>query len=319
MRRGITVGSQGEVTGAIDVAQTFGFPVLDEHPSISPLTSETILEWMDATDLGTNDEVRVPVNFALCPYSGGSQAVIVAGSTNGAACGATREDARVQALREIVERDAFWYYARTGAAPIHLDLTTLPSEFTKAMDGYDGTFTATLLPNPFMAPVANVTFVPQSGFATKSARGSGHASTVVSSVWRALAECVQMLWSLDSGIEVDPVATDMRNLWFSGLAAQAMPNLFATTDAKLSLGQARKHFIEGLTPEDLIASATAEGLTVLDIPLTEENGFAVTKVILSGASVSDAFAFSSCARFEDFAVRMSHSEPRIQYRGSLFM
>lgn len=318
-RQGVTVGSQSEVAGAIDVAHTFGFPVLDAHPSINRLTSSTRLEWMSASDLGKNDDVHVPVNFALCPYSGGSQAAIVAGSTNGAACGATQEDARAQALREIVERDAFWYYARTGAAPIHLDLTTLPSDLADAMRSYDGTFTVTLLPNPFMAPVANVAFVTNSCFTTRSARGSGHASTVLSSVWRAFAECVQMLWSLDSGIEVDPVSTDMRSLWFSGQAAQAMPNFFAATDTRLSLSQAGEHFVEDLPSTSLIASATAQGLTVLEIPLVEEAGFAVTKVLLSGASVSDALSFSSCTRFEDFAALMAHGEPGIQYRGSLFM
>ncbi len=315
----VVTGESAEVDGAIDVASTFGFPVVDEHPSISLLTGDIALEWMNATDLTTGRSVRIPANFALCPYSSGPYAAIVAGSTNGAACGATGEDARAQGLREIVERDAFWYYARTGVEPVHLDLATLPREILAAMGGYDGTFAVTLLPNPFDAPVANVAFVASSGFQTRSARGSGHASTVEASIRRAFAECIQMLYSLDSGIEVDPVQTDMRSLWFSGQAPRVMPNLFVAAAGTQRLDHARERFRENQPAKALVDSAARQGLAVFEIPLVEEHGFAVAKVVMSGASVTDATYFATCERLDEFASFMRHPDPEIRYSGSLFM
>ncbi|WEK61441.1 MAG: YcaO-like family protein [Candidatus Microbacterium colombiense] len=154
-RRQVVVGTSSAIDGAINTGAVFGFPVVDQHPSIVPLTNDTVLEWMDAIDLHTTQAVQIPANLALCPYLSDPYSTIVAGSTNGAASGATAEDARTQALREIVERDAFWYYARTGATPVHIKLSTLPPDMTEAMRCYTGTFTVTLLPNPPMVQRAS--------------------------------------------------------------------------------------------------------------------------------------------------------------------
>lgn len=318
-RSGVVVGTSDGVDRAIDAVKVFGFPVRDEHPSIVPLGDDTVLEWIDATDLHSGRVIRVPANFAFCPYVSGSYATIVAGSTNGAASGATREDARVQALREIVERDAFWYYARTGAEPIHVDLSTLPPDLVSAVRSFDGNFTVSLLPNPFGAPVANVTFIPNSGFQTKAARGSGHSPTVEESVRRAFAECIQMLYSLDSAIDVESVPTDMRNLWFTGEARRALPNFFADSAALHTFERARVGFIENQPAERLVESAAEQRLGVFEIALVNEPGFAVSKVVLSGASVCDATYFETCNRLADFASSLNHPERRLQYRGSLFM
>lgn len=319
-RRGVVCGTRGEIAGAIDVATTFGFPVLDAHPSITPLADGVALEWMGANNINTGSSVRIPANFALCPYVSSTHATIVAGSTNGAACGATSEDAKLQGLREIVERDAFWYYARTGADPIHIDPTSLDPHIIEAMADYDGTFSVTLLPNPFKAPVANVAFVARSGFQAEAARGSGHASTIDAAVRRAFAECIQMLYSLDSGIEVEAVQTDMRSLWFRGQASQAMPNFFTdAATAQQSLDDARELFAAKQTAKALVESAAHQGLSVFEIPLVSEGGFAVTKVVMSGASVADATYFASSERVADFASLMAHPIPEIQYRDSLFM
>lgn len=71
--------------------------------------------------------------------------------------------------------------------------------------------------------------------------------------------------------------------------------------------------------DDLIDSAARQGLAAYEFPLVNEPGFAVSKVLMSGASVSDATYFEACHRFTEFAAFLSHPEPRIQYRGSLFM
>lgn len=313
------VGTLAQVERAVDVAAIFGFPVLDEHPSISTFERNTVLEWLDGTELTTGVSVRVPANFALCPYVNGESAVIVAGSTNGAAAGASRSDARAQALREIVERDAFWFYARTGADPLLIDVTTLPDGIVEIMREFDGEFAVAALPNPFEAPVANVTFRSGSAFQAKCARGSGHAATLVDAIRRAFAECIQMLYSLDSGIDVEASPTDMRSLWFNGTALQAMPNFFHSAARPASLEKARNVFTENQSTGQLLESAAEQGQTVLEIPLVGEPGFSVVKVLMSGASVSDATYFAACERLAEFSELVGHSSPDVKYHGSLFM
>ncbi|GEM_PF-1204422 len=317
---GSVTGAMHEVPDAVDVATEFGFPVVDGHPSIRPCTPSARLEWVGAVELLDGTAVRLPANFAYCPYVAPDDVdTIVAGSTNGAASGATRGDARSQAMRETVERDAFWFYARTGVSPIHVEPASLPTDLVAAMDAYNGTFAVTLLVNPFQAPVANVTFTSGASWATRSARGSGHSTTVLASIRRAFAECVQMLQSLDSGIEVSPNPSDMRHLWFSGEAIDAMPNLFEASNGRRLLDESRQLFVEGQSTHDLVVAAARQGQRAFEIPIARENSFAVVKVLLTGASVADPTYFSNSRRLETFAANLELPPPSVTYSGSLFM
>lgn len=319
-RNDVCTGTELEMPAAVDAAAKFGLPSADSHPSLVAYHSELPVEWYPARDLYTERDVLIPANFVFCPYTAVNGHTISSSSTNGAAAGADRTDARLQALREIIERDAFWYYARTGAPPLHIDEEDLPADVRVRMAQFSGQFTFSLLPNPFYAPVANVSFESDSGFHTKTARGSGHSETAQGSLRRAFVECVQMLYSLDSGIEVEPTDTDMRSIWFTGESKHIFPNMFTVCgEPKTSLDRAGKFFIEHQTLEQLIDSAHLQDMSVFEMNVAEEGSFTVVKVLLSGASILDATYFTGCNRLAEFAETLTHNEPQLSYTGSLFM
>lgn len=109
------VASFDVATEAVDPAEEFGFPVLDSHTSIRPYAPSLEIEWTWSSDSRSHRRA-VPSNLVMSPYKPRHEraAVISSSSTNGAAGGATAQDAYVHSLMEIVERDAFWYYARSG-------------------------------------------------------------------------------------------------------------------------------------------------------------------------------------------------------------
>lgn len=296
----------------------FGFPVNDEHPSLTKYDDDVELEWLDVEYLNTGLPDKLPANMLLCPYVPvGDAASIVVGSTNGAAAGATIQDARRQAAFELVERDAFWYYARTGAPTIDIE-SHVPLDVMEAMRGIDGKFYVGLLANPFLLPVVSVSVITGSTYRTKTARGTGLSNNLTDSIKRAFSECVQMLYSLDTGKNVAPTRDDMRSLWFSGQSVEVMPNFFAG-HLEPKLDSALRVPDGGASLEHIVASAVSQGMNCYAADLGGGSDLSVQKVIFSDIAFMDPSYFSGSARFDDFAATMGHTFAEYQYTGSLFM
>lgn len=295
--------------------EDFGFPAID--PRVVRYADDVTLEWVVADDLHTGDRKFVPANAVYCPYapvSGGS--VISVGSTNGAATGATVADATRQALLEAVERDAFWYYARTGIPPSAVSAAMLPPDVAASMSTMRGQFWTHVLENPFGIPVVHVTFESDVPGGSRAARGTGATLRLESSIRRAFSECLQMYHSLSTGVAVEPTTADMRHSWFAGRARTDFPEFFARNQIR----RVREEPPRGLDPTDaILASAREQSLPVYRVTLVETPAFAVVKVLVGGMAIMDASYFENGTRFSDVARAVRHPEPRVRYRGSLFM
>ncbi|MGX5682305.1 YcaO-like family protein [Schumannella luteola] len=295
----------------------FGFPARDDHEGIERYRDDLELEWMEADDLHSGGHRLVPANLVYCPYDppGGVPAISV-GSTNGAATGATVADATRQALLESVERDAFWYYARTGTPPLAVPHSALPLDVSLGMGVMRGQFWTHVLENPFGVPVVHVTYESDVLEGSRSARGTGATPRLESSIRRAYAECLQMYHSLSTGVAVAPVPTDMRHAWYSGRSRSFFPEFFRR-DRMI------ERPVDPLPGSDaaleILASARQQELSAYRVVLAESSSFAVVKVLVGGMALMDAPYFENGHRFHDLARALGHPEPRLRYTGSLFM
>ena len=136
---------------------------------------------------------------------------------------------------------------------------------------------------------------------------------------RAFSECIQMIYSLDSGIAVTKTPSDMRYLWYSGLAETTFPNLFCRQQSSPEHLFSLKREEEDLSLEDLVNLAHRQGLEVYSQILAKSPHVSVVKVVLSHIAVSDSTYFKNGIRLAHFASLQGHSTPVITYSDSLFM
>ena len=148
------------------------------------------------------------------------------GSSNGTAAGSDIQSASIQAMLELIERDAIWFYCRTTASPFAVPCKYIPERILRIMDSNpDIKYIFETLPNPFDIPVVQVLAIDQCSQTAKSARGTGAAFNLSDAIERAFNECNQMITSLRTAARIDS-ATDMRSIWFSGEAEKIFANLF---------------------------------------------------------------------------------------------
>jgi hypothetical protein len=306
---------------AIDPVADIGFPLVKTQAA--DYTPDLPIEWTVATDLATSAESLIPANLVYCPYVPARGAsTIVTGSTNGTAAGATIRDATNQAMLDVIERDAFWYYARTGKSPVAVERDDLPNGIAIEMDESELSFRTMLLLNPFGIPVAQVV-TSSSGRPSRTARGTGAGLTAEHAIRRAYAECIQMYASLSTGIDVAANDNDMRYLWHSGLSQDIWPNFFAPSPESESALLSIVPLVEFATIDEarahILEVSVGHGIRwyVTSIMTTEH--FAIAKVLNTRVSVIDASYFTNNARLRDFARSMGHPEGPVVYDGPLFM
>lgn len=80
----------------------------------NPFNSSTSIDWSPAWSLTRNKWRQVPASTAFYPFPKDREYLVPAWTTNGLSAGSTMEEAILQGLLEIVERDAFtiWWYNR---------------------------------------------------------------------------------------------------------------------------------------------------------------------------------------------------------------
>lgn len=306
---------------AVDPQVTFGFPAIDDTDGVQQYRSDLSIEWVRSEDLGSGGTKWFPANLVFCPYvppPGAS--TISTGSTNGAACGATREDAILQALLELVERDAFWYYSRTGLAPMGIPEPQVPADVLEAMRRYGGAFHVQLLVNPFGLPVVQVAYESNGHEASATARGTGVTGSLELSIRRAFTECIQMLESLSSGQAVGECVTDMRRLWFTGESREAFPQFFEAVATAAQVETDTSEFrSSGELLSHIVGRARRQGLDVYAVTLVETPSFSVVRAAMSSISIMDSTYFAGNDRMARFASLVGHDYREPRYHGSLFM
>ncbi len=85
--------------------------------------SATVIDWSPAWSLSKNQWKQVPALTAYYPFPKDREYLVPAWTTNGLSAGSTMEEAILQGLLEIVERDAFtiWWYNRLIPTGIDID------------------------------------------------------------------------------------------------------------------------------------------------------------------------------------------------------
>lgn len=305
---------------ACDPVSEFGFPTTDKHFSISEYTDDLPIEWIKADELTEGTSVLVPANLVFCPYNAPAGAhIISSGSTNGAAAGASLEDSTRQGLLEIIERDAFWFYARTRSRVVFVPQQQLPKRLQDYIDERPwASFKAQVLPSPFRdVIVAQVVMTSSLGADTKTARGTGATFSLESSLERAFSECLQMYYSLSSTLGAPPDPLDMRSLWADGSAMDTFPNFFEPRQG--SLPSVRNWVSPQLALDNIIAGAREQGLKVYRYELANSPNFSIAKTFMSRLAVTDAIHFHSNCRFEQFGAIVGAPYRDIHFRGPLFM
>nr|WP_228512764.1 YcaO-like family protein [Clavibacter sp. VKM Ac-2872] len=305
-----------ELEGAVDVERVFGLAHVDA-PLGMPHSMALSREWMPAVDILEGRSVYVPAALAIHRHDPRRASQIAPSDAGGAACRASAVEAFHLGLREVVERDAFQYYARTEALPTPLGWALVPEDVRDAMSAVDARFSVTLLDNPFDAPVVTVAMVCGASHRARASFGSAFASTLSASVRDAFLECMSMLHSLDARVAIAPRDTDMRNLWFTGSAVDALPGLFPDMHDGPEVGVADLGLHERHELRQLLIDAEAQGMSVFDIPLVEERGIAVHKVVMSGTALEETTCSSPSRRLQRFAMFLGHPAPRLRYGGPL--
>lgn len=315
-------GTERELVTAIDPILRFGYPAEDKTPGIEAYSPELAVEWIHGENLTNRRDVLVPANLAFCPYVPGDAAAsrFSVTSTTGVAAGANVEDATLQALLELIERDAFWYFARTGQRLAALPTAALHPYVADAVRTMPGQFMFHALPNQFDVPVVHVTYIADDRYETRTARGIGAGDDSEQASLRAFVECLQILHSLNLAVEVEPIDDDMRHIWFTGEAMNLLPNFFLdATQPTISSGVSPRPK-GSMTLSSLIETLQSEAITVYRVVIADSPSFAVVRVLASGMCLTDATYFTSSDRLADFARSLaSNPAPRVAYTGPTFM
>lgn len=238
------------------------------------------------------------------------------GSSNGTAAGSDIQSASIQAMLELIERDAFWFYRRTTASPFAVPCKYIPERILRIMDSNpDIKYIFETLPNPFDIPVVQVLAIDQCSQTAKSARGTGAAFNLSDAIERAFNECNQMITSLRTAARIDS-ATDMRSIWFSGEAEKIFANLFHPVQQERIPDPAT---VSSDAFSYLTNKFDEQKLNVYRIPLWNTVHSSVVKCIATNIAPCDSTYFTNSNRLEDFAKAMGFNIHRSTYTGSLFM
>jgi ribosomal protein S12 methylthiotransferase accessory factor len=109
----------------------------------NPFLPSTVIDWSPAWSLSGNAWRLVPASTTYYPFPRNRDYMVPAWTTNGLSAGSCLEEAILQGLLEVIERDAFtiWWYNRL--IPIGLDIHSFESPDASLMsdmldcDGWD--------------------------------------------------------------------------------------------------------------------------------------------------------------------------------------
>ncbi|ANF32153.1 hypothetical protein A0130_11105 [Leifsonia xyli] len=264
-----------------------------------------------------------PASLVYAPYTpAAGRRSSTPSSTTGAAVGASLVEATLQAVLELIERDAFWFYARTGRTISALDVDDHPLSLELARST-GARLRAGVLANPFNVPVVHVTLArPAGAGGSATARGMGAATTLGAALRKAVIEAAQMMRSLDTGREVGPSITDMRSLWFSGAARPMFSSFFEPDPVHSVSWRSDSQRISGegdpaQSLAEVLRRASGAGVEFYRHTFVDAATFAAVRVIGDRILPLDDLYFPRLERFRDWAD--GNDERATAYTGPLFM
>lgn len=302
----------------------FDFYSLEKPDYYSDYNDELIIEWALGKNLSTNEKILIPANMVYCPYDHSDSNIFSATSTNGLSAGGNMTEAILQGCLELIERDAFWFAARTGLGIV--DFQHIESLFRT--DLYpDLKFSFMLLFTEFNFPVAQVVIENKNSELPKTSRGTGCAFNIEKAFNRAFSEALQMFYSQRFTLETDEKDLisdmDMRWIWSSGKSMEVFPYFFDPTInlSSSKYAHSEKNFSNVDAALDFLKSRLNElQLNLICFPLCDNQGsFSVVRTFLSQISCFDQLYFRNNSRLNYLSKKYFEQELKIKYNKSLFM
>lgn len=286
---------------------------------INPYTNKWA--YTEVKEILTEKITLAPRSLVFCPDFGSSEFIAATtSSTNGAASGSNTEEATIQGILELVERDAFWFYCRTDAEPFAIPYEFIPETIKETISSQtNGVFYFQLLKSPFDIHVVQSTYlrkVPDIGKSI-TARGTGASHILEKAIFRSFAECVQLLDSLDTGEEIQKNDFDMRNIWYSGESVKVFERFFKHSLPKLVL-DCYKDFPEP-SIASLLTQANAQGMNFYYYPLYVSNNVSVVKSLSNEINSLDSEFYKQSDRISRFSEQTGVPFKEIKYHESTFM
>jgi len=287
-----------------------------------PVDPEALIEVRTLEPLDGLEPMTLPESLVRAPYTPPSAGVVVptASSTTGAAAGGTIGEATLQGIFELLERDAFWFAARTGLPLVSVDPNPVSELLASVRRLHDVDVVLRWIPNPLSLPIAHCVLASRKAN-PMAARGMGVSPSPAHALRKSILEAIQMWRSLATGVDVGPSETDMRSLWWSGRARERFPAFFGDTESAREIS----HWGSDLGPvaaeetlDALVDHAACCGLRFARAVLADEPGHSVVRCASDRILPLDDLYFPFLHRFDEWE-RVSGHEAIVDYRGPLFM
>lgn len=168
------------------------FEVLNKENNNLNYSHKKVYEWCLVTDLTDNKKIYIPSNMIFFPYTRDNDYHMISQTTTGLACGNYIEEAILQAILEIVERDSYVIKYLENIPLPTIDLSTDKElyKISKYLKKMDIKLHIKHLNTKYGIHVVHCT--TQSTKFPIFTHGAGAALDIKTAIRRAIIECIQL-------------------------------------------------------------------------------------------------------------------------------
>lgn len=163
------------------------------------VTDDSIFYWVRGTDFLNGRQVWIPAQLGFWNYHfEDGEPILVEPITNGQAAGASKSQAIVEALLEVIERDAFMLYWLRRIPPVAVDLEALSAKYkiirqlTEEFDRYRLSLNVSYLPTEFKMPVYIAVIRDFSGVGSAVSIGGACSFDSIGAIEKAVLEALSV-------------------------------------------------------------------------------------------------------------------------------
>ncbi|WP_237232718.1 YcaO-like family protein [Rothia nasisuis] len=300
------------------------YGALDFDKKSIAISDDSQIEVRSLEVLGGRDMIYAPDSLIFAPYTPPNNDIIspTPSSTTGAAAGGTIEEATLQAIFELIERDAFWFATRTNMSLIPIGQPFHSSIADSIRHQYDVDIVLRWVPNPLQIPIAHCTIFSNIPGVNMCSRGMGVTPNPQESINKSIIEAIQMWRSIATGVEVTSSETDMRSLWWSGKAKEIFPGLFGDSEYteidNVNFWEPSSAETPDSILQELVEHASRNGIYFARSILNDSGWHSVVRCISNRILPLDDVYFPKLRRFDDWS-KFTSTKGFVKYTGPLFM
>ncbi len=256
-------------------------------------------EWIAAQNITANTPAYIPAEIAFFNYRPTQLRVKLfsLSHTTGMAAGASIEDATMNGLFEIIERDAYWIMMRCKILCPDIDIRTVNNLNPAVKNLYETLSSAGFeisikdISLDWNVPIAHVAIKDTRGRLPCFSHGSGAGSTWALAVNRALTEAVQMYFGMkefvtvaenwEKIISVQGILGSATLAWSDPLFGIHIEHIFSPSPITY------KKDLRSNGPGELLELFRRKGYSVIVAPILELYGLHVVRVCVPEATQPD--------------------------------